>query len=165
MWQRSNRAQWEALIDLVTPDERSLLESQRRRGRNIAAGGLGLLFVAIIVAVVAAATNPTYPALLIYLIVILIFAFSGAGVGWAAMSINRGAYESVRNISRKRRPDMFDPDGSLSHVTVSSSPRRATNRGNSPTIENTRPCPYCGTMNQRDWSFCQKCAKPLPPPL
>ena len=32
-------------------------------------------------------------------------------------------------------------------------------------LSSLRPCPYCSTMNQRDWAFCQKCAKPLPPPL
>jgi hypothetical protein len=29
----------------------------------------------------------------------------------------------------------------------------------------SRTCPYCGTANQKDWSFCQKCSKRLPPPL
>jgi hypothetical protein len=26
-----------------------------------------------------------------------------------------------------------------------------------------RPCPYCGTINALDYSFCMRCAKPLPP--
>ncbi len=29
----------------------------------------------------------------------------------------------------------------------------------------TRPCPYCGTWNAPEFSFCQKCGKPLPAPL
>lgn len=28
-----------------------------------------------------------------------------------------------------------------------------------------RPCPFCGTPNEREWAFCQRCAKGLPPPL
>jgi hypothetical protein len=35
----------------------------------------------------------------------------------------------------------------------------------SPQLANMRPCPYCGTQNQRESSTCQKCSKTLPPPL
>lgn len=28
-----------------------------------------------------------------------------------------------------------------------------------------RPCPFCGIWNVREYSFCQKCGKPLPPPV
>lgn len=34
-----------------------------------------------------------------------------------------------------------------------------------PVGANSRPCPYCGAWNSRDYQYCQKCAKPLPPPL
>lgn len=28
-----------------------------------------------------------------------------------------------------------------------------------------RFCPFCGTPNNREYSYCQKCGKPLPPPI
>jgi len=36
--------------------------------------------------------------------------------------------------------------------------------GAQPASPEPRFCPYCGVQNSRDYSFCQKCGKPLPPP-
>ena len=170
------RLKWTTLLDLVTPDERALIQSQRRRAQEIAAGGLGLVLAGLVVAVVAAINNPPPPQNFVYILVILVLVLPGAGIGLASGSVMRGAYDNAKNTAMKRRPDLFDADGTLidedyrphpeiAGVGSSSGGRSRKNLRADETDAPLRPCPYCGTMNQKDWSYCQKCAKLLPPPL
>ena len=159
------RADWNALLDLATPDERALLESQMRRAHGVGAGAVVLVIIGLVVAIVAAINNPPPPQSLVYILAVIVLVLPGAGMGLAVASMRNGAYENAKKIAMNRRPDLFDLDGNLVRESSATSARFASGRRRNTAIDSKRPCPYCGTINERDWSFCQKCAKPLPPPL
>jgi hypothetical protein len=161
----------------MTPEERFLLESEDKRAMNIGAGALIALLLAAVVLAVAVTANPPYPQSIFALLAILIAAFVGGSLCWAFISIRVGLILDAKTLGMKRRPDLFDRFGFLMEdpaqppvksavddrtQSLPESGRELLAPGTSPSL---RPCPHCGTMNQRDWQYCQKCAKSLPPPV
>jgi hypothetical protein len=101
----------------------------------------------------------------------------GAGIGWYLVVVAAILLLAAVVLLASSKPKLDTRDESLRAAPRGAVPLGYPTGSPAPQASETLPavarsspastrfCPFCGTPNDREYSFCQKCGKTLPPPI
>lgn len=149
----------------LTSRQREILMKKRLTGLIIGIVGVSLIIVGAVLDVAARGlgTIPVTPSNIVPILVLMI-------VGLVVVLVGYGQLREGDLILRGAMATSHPDDSFTDHDTVRLYSRTkvvGTPSATSPSHPDTTPryCPYCGVENSKDYSFCRKCGRPLPPPL
>ncbi len=153
----------ERLAPNLTSSQREALAKKRLRGLAVALAGLAVLVILI---VFYGAFNGFGPLPVGELVGFIVLAVIAIALVWTGFDELQSSNLILRGAMAAGHPDdLFRDQDALRLYRRSKKEQEPSIPSETGPASTRRPCPYCGVWNSQDYSFCQKCGKPLPPAI